>query len=594
MMTDPWLFHPAIRDGLLGNDKIAKIGSDIKKDMHWVKNVGVDVIGEVRDTVVESWCHNENRFQHGLKEVADDYCGIKMVPFKEVFPMRKKTKYLPEESAGDAIMRVMADPEGKKRAIEYVGLDAFACWKVDEYLKTRLSTEYLREGYSYWDHFLSWETDFTRVLWNMERRGITICTGHLRAQKTPMEEAMAALVSKLAEMAGWPVNPGSPKQLGKLFFKQLGYTPIKWTKGGASAIKQPCTDEEVLAEFADNGCPFSKLIIEHRKLAKIHGTYVEGLLQWVDQELRIHTTLKQKGAVTGRLSSSDPNLQNIPRANTDKFKIRTAFVADPGYILIVADYDQLEMKLMAHFSGDPRMVDAINRGMDLHCYTVSLMFGEDYDEVFAAKKAKTPTDRQLVLQAMRQVAKAIGFGLIYGIGALKLAVQLSEELKREVTPEEAQLNIKKYFSGFQGVKAFIDDTHAQCKRTEFVQTILGVKRRLPQINARSGGSASENQKGIVAGAKRQSVNSIIQGTASNVAMAAMIRAEHDEILKALGAEMLLQVHDELIFSIIDEPERVARAKQRIKELMEDPFDGWKFNVPMTTEAKSGYTWTECK
>lgn len=595
MMAD-WLHHPWVKDALLQNTDIVKIGTNVKFDMHMLANAGVEVKGDVHDTLVMSWLHNENRFGHGLKDTAKDYCGIKMLDFKEVFPMRKATKNQPGETAGEAIRRVLSGPpEGRQRAIEYSGLDAYASHRVRSYLKDRLFDESIRQGWNLWDHFESWESTFTRVLWNMERRGFSICTGHLRTQKGPMERAMLEIEGEIAQMAGWLVNINSTKQLRQLFFEQLRYEPIKYTDGGTTGNKQPSTDEEVLSSFAEKGCPFSKLIMEHRKISKIYGTYIEGLLGWVDPELRIHTTLKQGGTVTGRLSSAEPNLQNIPRAKGDKFKIRDAFIASLGKRLVVADYDQLEMKLMAHFSGDPKMVEAIATGKDLHCVTVALMFGEVYEEVIAAKKAKDPTPEQEILLMKRQSAKAVGFGLIYGIGAMKLAGQLTDELKRLVTKEEAQNDINRYFAAFPGVQRFIKQTHAYCHNTEFVQTLLGRKRRLPQINAKGGSSADEDAKGVVAEARRQSVNSIIQGTASDVAKGAMIRAEFDPILQDLGAKLLLQIHDELIFEVDDDPEKVAAVKKRVKEIMEAPFgDGFQLNVPLTTEAHDGYTWTEAK
>lgn len=595
MMADR-LHNPWVKDALLQNTEIEKIGTNVKFDMHMLANAGVEVKGKVHDTIVMSWLHNENRFGHGLKDTAKDYCGIRMLDFKDVFPMRKATKKTPGETAGEAIRRVLNGSEDeRKKAIEYSGLDAYASHHVRSYLKDRLAGENIRQGWSLWDYFCTWETEFTTVLWRMERRGFAICTGHLRTQKSPMEKAMLEIEGEIAQMAGWVININSVKQLRQLFFEQLQYDPVKMTDGGTTGIKSPSTDEEVLNIFADRGCPFSKKIIEHRKISKIYGTYIEGLLSWVDPELRIHTTLNQAGTVTGRLSSRDPNLQNIPRFKGDRFRIRAAFAAAIGKRLVVADYDQLEMKLMAHFSGDVKMVEAIKAGKDLHCMTVALMFGEDYDAVYAAKQAKNPTPEQEILIMMRQSAKAIGFGLIYGIGAMKLAQQLTEELKRLVSKEEAQHDINRYFAVFPGVQRFIKNTHAYCHNTEFVQTLLGRKRRLPQINAKGGMSADEDAKGIVAEARRQSVNSIIQGTAADIAKAAMIRAEYDPVLRDLGAVLLLQIHDELIFEVDDDPVIAKAVGDRVKQIMEAPFgDDFQLNVPLTTEAHSGYTWAEAK
>ncbi len=599
-MMASWLHHPWVKDALLENPAIPKIMSNAKFDMHMSANAGVNLQGDCIDTVVESWLHNENRYEHKLKVTARDFCGIQMIDFKEIFPMKKATKSTPAESPGEAIYRTLADYDGggRQRAIEYSGLDPYASFKVHEFLKTKLLQESAFPGWSMWDHYKTWEVPFTRVLYNCERRGFSICTGHLKSQMQPMEKFMTSMEDQITAMAGRYINLNSPAQLGKLFFEQLGYTPIKWTKGGKTGIKSPSTDEETLTAYADKGCPYSKLILQHRTYAKIYGTYIEGMLKWVDKDLRIHTSLKQGGTVTGRLSSSEPNLQNLPRAKGDKFGIRQAFVAPPGKVLVVADYDQLEMKLMAHFSGDTAMCEAIMQGKDLHCYTVSLMFGEDYDEVVIAKKTKSDqlTPKQEILVGMRQSAKATGFGLIYGIGPLKLSVQLTEELKRLVDLNEAKLSIRKYFGVFPGVEAFIKGTHVVCQQTEYVQTILGRKRRLPQINARgSGSSGDEDGKGVVAEAKRQSVNSIIQGTAADVAKASMLRAEHDPVLLSLGAQLLMQIHDELIFEVDDDPDIYEPVKKRVKEIMEAPFgESFKLNVPLTTEAHHGYTWAESK
>ncbi len=301
-MMANWLHHPWIKDGLLENANISKIYSSAKFDRHMTANAGVVIKGKSYDTVVESWLHNENRYEHNLKVTAWDYCGIKMVDFKEVFPMRKASKHQPAESPGEAIQRKLADPEGRKQAIEYSGLDPYGSFKVHEYLKAQLIEENILPNWSLWDHYENWEVPFTDVLWNCERRGFSICTGHLKAQMGPMEKFMQEMEGKIAEMAGWYVNLNSVHQLRKLFFEQLKYEPIKWTDGGKSGIKQPSTDEEVLTTFADNGCPFSQLILENRKYAKIYGTYIKGMLEWVDSDLRIHTTLKQQGTVSGRLS----------------------------------------------------------------------------------------------------------------------------------------------------------------------------------------------------------------------------------------------------------------------------------------------------
>ncbi len=595
-----WAHHPAMRDGVLRNKDVIKVGSDVKFDMHMTANRGIILEGEIRDTVVMDWLGDENRWSHGLKDTSLDHCGIKMKGFTEVFPMLKKKKGRPDDTPGDAIRRKMSDPVGRLEAIEYAGLDAFATVKVHDFLEDRLTNDMIRPDYSFWQYYKDWETDFTRVLWNMERRGFMLCTGHLKAQIGPLVKEELRILGELAKRLGQPINPNSTPQLRELFFGKLQYKPTKWTDGGKSGIKNPSTDAEVLDEFARNGCPYSKLILECRGVVKMRSTYIETPLSLVDNENRLHTKLLQHGTVTGRLSSREPNLQNLPRPSNDAYSIRQAFVAPPGKVLLVADYEQLEMRIMAHFSQDPKMVKAIADGLDLHCYTVSLMYGVSYDEVVASVKKKKRgeplNDRDILLIGYRQAAKATGFGLIYGIGPNKLSINLTEELKRTVDLAEAIGMIKNYFRVFQGVKSFIDGTHARCREFEFVQTIIGRKRRLPEINAKGGREADDdvNASGIAAMARRQSVNSIIQGTAADIAKAAMIRCEFDEELNTLGALMLLQIHDELIFEIEENKEIIELVRKRVKGIMEHPFPGYDLSVPLPTDDSVVYTWADGK
>jgi DNA polymerase-1 len=236
------------------------------------------------------------------------------------------------------------------------------------------------------------------------------------------------------------------------------------------------------------------------------------------------------------------------------------------------------------------MLQAIWDGLDLHCYTVALMYGYDYEEVIAAKKSKDRDDRQKQIVDLRQAAKAIGFGLIYGIGPKTLGINLSSDLGRVVTLQEAQGMIRKYFGIFQGVEAFIKGTHRDCKKREFVRTLMGRKRRLPMINSKGG----DSEKGIAAMAKRQAVNSIIQGSAADITNAAMIRCDEDQELAQLDAHLLLQVHDELIFELPDNPETKALVKNRVTEIMETPFPGFELKVPIPTDGNFGYTWADAK
>jgi DNA polymerase-1 len=286
-------------------------------------------------------------------------------------------------------------------------------------------------------------------------------------------------------------------------------------------------------------------------------------------------------------NSNDPNLQNIPRPDEDEFQIRKAFIASEGKRLIVADYEQLEMRLMAHFSQDQKMVDAIRQGTDLHCLTVSEMYGIPYDEVVAAKKAKKDqaTARQKDLVLKRQQCKAVGFGIIYGIGGKGLGIQLTKSSGQLITPEEGNTLIKKWLDVFPNVRLYIEYLKAQMRRVGNVQTIVGRFRRCGDLNNMSRNDASQMERTLV--------NAVIQGSAADVAKAAMLRAESDEVLRQYGASMLLQVHDELVFEVPDDDNVVAACKERIKEIMEHPF-AQELLVPLPISIGDGYSWANSK
>lgn len=293
-------------------------------------------------------------------------------------------------------------------------------------------------------------------------------------------------------------------------------------------------------------------------------------------------------------NSSEPNLQNIPRPSEDRFRIRDAFLPGPDMILVVADYEQLEMRLMAHFSGDEKMIGAIKDNVDLHCLTVAEMYGIPYDDVMAAKKADKDTksgkrsapltDREIELLFYRQAAKATGFGIIYGIGGAHLAANLTQELKRLVTEQEGFDLIKKWFGVFPGVKKFIDNGKMELWRVGYIETIVGRFRRFGDLNGMSKRDSAQ--------AERQAGNARVQGTASDVAKWAMLLVEHDPLLNSLGYRLLLQIHDELMGEC--PIANVKPVKERVKYLMEHPFGDLQLAVPLPVEVGSGYTWASAK
>jgi len=484
-------------------------------DFDMLMNSGVRVpLGDSYCTLAMDWLLDENRQgRHGLKETALDYLGLNMREFKEAFKGKKKG-----ESYHERLLRAME--EEFESATSYASLDAWATFRVFHELKRRLQAED-SDGMCLWDYFEEVEMPFTRVLHSCSRRGIRVDLNYLEELSPKLEADIVKLQRKISKLAGTEVNPNSPKQLQRLFFDKLGLKPIKMTSGGASGNRQPSTDASCLEIWADDGVEAAELILQHRELAKMKGTYVDGLRKWVDTNLRIHPTLTQHVTVTGRLSSVDPNLQNIPRAGTDKYAIRSAFRAKPGHILIVADYEQLEMRLLAHFSQDPNMIDVIRKGWDIHTGTASLMFGYEYEEIKAAlKKNKLATkDENMILTALeiamcfsRQSSKSIGFGINYGEGPKKLAKTLGVSIQR------AKELMAQYFEPYPDVKNFIESVHAYLLDNAKVETILGRPRRFHEmveigkmLDKRSRWNLPGTAKKNLARAERQSLNSVIQG-----------------------------------------------------------------------------------
>jgi DNA polymerase-1 len=551
--------------------------------------------GDSYCTLAMDWLYDENRQgRHGLKETAQEYLGLNMREFKEAFKGKKK-----KESLQDRLLRAM--DEDFESAISYASLDAWATFRVFHHLKKQLEGMHSLDGACLWDYFDEVEMPFTRVLHNCSRRGIMVDVGYLDELSPRIQTDVDYLQKQLNRIAGHEINPNSVQQLRKLLFDKLGLEPIKMTSGGASGNRQPSTDVETMARFADMGIEAAQIILDIRGLVKMKGTYVDGLRKWADDELRIHPTLTQHVAVTGRLSSVDPNLQNIPRPGGDKFGIRSAFMPKQDHVLIVADYEQLEMRLMAHYSRDPNMIEVINKGWDIHTGTASLMFEHKYEDIIAATKQKkiaakddsvtlTKLEKQMCFD--RQAAKSIGFGLNYGEGPMKLGKTLG------VSKDEAKRLMQQYFEPYPMVREFIDGVHKFILDHAMVETILGRPRRFHEMHAigemletcsrwHLPGTAKSN----LARAERQSVNSVIQGSAADVAKMAMIKCEFDPDLRRLGADMLLQVHDELLFEVPEE--HADEAEEIIIYNMEHPF-GDDLLVPLDVDSGRGYSWSSAK
>jgi DNA polymerase I len=618
---------------LLENPEVDFDFTNAKFDAHMFANSGADLTkaGRWHDTSVQSWLLNENKTgRHGLKECVEDHLGRTCPTFVSIFGKTQKAKVskkgivTPERTTGDLIRAALADPVQRLKAIDYASLDAYNSHVLREHFDEQMKQHIMFQNadgsfHTLFEYYHSIEVPFSKTLYMMERRGVCVDAGHLDEQKEMMTAEMADIQSQFTHAAApfqamrvtdadekpgpFIMNLSSSSPDSKWFFYEVLKKPIEnWTDGGESGVKQPKLDHDVLEDMADDGDEWAHLLLRYRDIDKTYGTYVKGLSKHQRQEIgdyRIHTSLNQHGTVTGRLSSSEPNLQNIPRPSEDDFKIRSAFVPGEGMIFIVGDYAQLEMRLMAHFSRDEKMINAILNDIDLHCLTTSEMECIPYDEIIAAVKAEKAykkvklgrelTEREIELLLKRQQNKSTGFGIIYGIGGPKLAAKLSRETKHFLSPEEGIQKIKKWLSVFPGVRAYIDYTQSFLRQHGKVQTLLGRWRRFGDIKSMS--------KKDAARAERQGVNSIIQGSASDIAKVAMIRCENDPLLKELGVRMLLQIHDELMFEMplpdFTDRTNVKRAVERIKEIMEHPF-GSDLLVPLPVELGTGFAWDAAK
>jgi DNA polymerase-1 len=388
------------------------------------------------------------------------------------------------------------------------------------------------------------------VLAKMERTGIRIDPAALASMSVKMEFEIERLSGEIFALAGHPFNINSPQQLGKVLFEEMG---IPHGKSLSTAA-------DVLETLADS-YPIARLALEFRQLAKLKGTYVDALPLLIDPATgRLHTTFNPAGAATGRLSSSNPNLQNIPIRTELGREIRAAFVPEPGWQLIIADYSQIELRLLAHMSADPVLLDAFRSGEDIHTRTASEVFGI------------MPI---LVTPEMRRGAKAVNFGIVYGLSAFGLASQLG------IPRQEAQRYIDSYFARYAGVRQFINTTIAEVRKSGYTRTLFGRERPIPDMDARN-----SSARGF---AERTAVNTPLQGTAADLIKLAMIRIQDRIDKQSLKSRMLLQVHDELVLEA--PPEEVETLSELVKHELENAY---KLDVPLIAETSSGDNWRDAK
>jgi len=522
---------------LLESDGLLKIGFDIKFNAVMLAQHGITIRNH-DDVELMSYALDAGRNSHGLDALSESRLGHAVLSHGEV--------------TGSGKNKLSFDQVAIDRATAYSAEDADVILRLWRVLKPRLAAERMTAVYE------TLERPLVGVLGRMERRGISIDRQVLSRLSADFAQTAARVEAEIQEIAGEPINVGSPKQLGDIIFGKMNLPGGSKTKTGAWS-----TSAQVLDELAEQGHEFPKKILEWRQVSKLKSTYTDALPTYVHpQTHRVHTTYALAATTTGRLSSNEPNLQNIPVRTEDGRKIRRAFIATAGHKLVSADYSQIELRLLAEIADIPVLKQAFQDKLDIHAMTASEMFGVPVKDM--------PGE-------VRRRAKAINFGIIYGISAFGLANQLG------IAREEAWAYIKKYFERFPGIRAYMDETREFCRKHGYVETLFGRKCHYPDIKASNASVRSFNE--------RAAINARLQGTAADIIRRAMIRMEDALATKKLSAQMLLQVHDELIFEVPDN--EVAATLPVVQHTMQDaPFPAVLLSIPLQVDARAANNWDE--
>ncbi|MGB5012173.1 MAG: DNA polymerase I [Candidatus Dechloromonas phosphoritropha] len=508
-----------------------KVLQNAKYDQHVFANHGIALAGIEHDTMLQSYVIESDK-GHDLGQLCTRHLGLDTIAYVDL--------------CGKGARQIGFDQVDIERAASYAAEDADVTLRVHQALHPRFTKE---EGLSYIYHDL--EMPARQVIWQMERTGILIDAAILTRQSHEIGRKIMALEAQAHELAGQPFNLASPKQLADILFEKLGLPIKKKTPSGG-----PSTDEEVLSELALD-YPLPKLLLEHRSLAKLKGTYTDKLPRMINRDTgRVHTHFSQASVVTGRLASSDPNLQNIPVRSEEGRKIRTAFIAPPGSSIVSADYSQVELRIMAHLSGDERLLDAFAHGEDVHRATAGEIFGV------------TPLE---VGPDQRRVAKSINFGLIYGMSAFGLARQLG--LERSA----AQTYIDRYFARYPGVARYMEEARESARQHGYVETAFGRRLYFPEIRSSNGNRRQ--------GAERAAINAPMQGTAADLIKMAMIAVNNWLEDPARKSRLVLQVHDELVLEAPDD--ELMEVRTHLPRLMGNVAT---LKVPLVVEVGIGPNW----
>ena len=522
---------------LLEDKSILKVAQNMKYDWLVFAQRGIEIAG-YDDTMLISYVLDAGKGGHGMDDLAEKWLDHKTIHFADV--------------AGSGKSQVSFDCVAIDKATDYAAEDADVTLRLWSALKPRLPAEHVATVYE------TLERAMPAVLARMERRGISIDRQVLSRLSGEFAQKQGALEEEIKTLAGEPLNPGSPKQLGDILFGKMNLPGGTKTKTG-----QWSTGARELEELAEQGHALPRKILDWRQVSKLRSTYTEALPTYVNPTThRVHTSYALAATSTGRLSSSEPNLQNIPVRTEEGRKIRRAFVAAPGMKLVSADYSQIELRLLSEVAEVPALRKAFQDGVDIHAMTASEMFGVPVKDM--------PSE-------VRRRAKAINFGIIYGISAFGLAAQLGIDQK------EAGAYIKKYFERFPGIRDYMDETREFCRANGYVLTLFGRKCHYPDIKASNPSIRSFNE--------RAAINARLQGSAADIIRRAMMRMEGELAKAKLRAQMLLQVHDELIFEV---PEgEVAKTMPVVKRVMEDaPHPAISLHVPLQVDARAAHNWDE--
>lgn len=517
---------------ILGNEQIAKYGQNIKYDYLVLSKEGTEVKNITFDTMIASYLLNPSRQNHNLDDLVLEYLGEKMTPIEELIGKGAKQKTI--------------DKVDIEQVKNYSCAHAETVFRLVEILKPLLEEKKLNSL------FYNVEIPLLYVLAEMEKNGIRIDIEYFKNLSKEFTQEIKKLEKKIYQIAGQEFNLNSPKQLSFILFEKLKLPVIRRTKTGVS------TDEEVLKTLSlTHDLP--RLLLEYREIQKLQSTYIDGLIEAVNPQTgRIHTSFNQTVTATGRLSSSEPNLQNIPIRTELGRKIRRGFVPEEGWLFLSADYSQIDLRVLAHISGDKVLLEAFKKGGDIHNATACEIFSISPDEI-------TPE--------LRRIAKTINFGIIYGMSAYGLSQQLN------IPQEEAEKYIENYFTKYSGVKIWIEKILEEAREKGYVSTLLNRIRYLPEINSKNGQMRSF--------AERTAMNTPIQGSAADIIKVAMINISHKLQVTGYRSRMLVQVHDELLFECPED--EIEEIRKLVKNEMENAI---KLSIPLVAEIKTGLNWRD--